>query len=141
MATPASTGAVVTGLVEFLTARLNEIRQRALDASVESPTWTVETHHDRTSGHDTGSEVVCEGNGDGGCETVHAIHIAYHDPARVLADIDAKLRIVDLYTHVRYNDDGEPYFCGSGEEIWYESLCLLALPYADHEDYRQEWAL
>lgn len=55
------------------------------------------------------------------------------------ADLDAKLRIVDLYTHVRYNDEGQPYFCGSGEETWYEVLQLLALPFAAHPDYDENW--
>jgi hypothetical protein len=64
-------------------------------------------------------------------------HIARHDPARVLADIEAKRRIIAL--HVA--EPGQhPDFCGHDKhELPCPTLRLLALPYADHPDYRTEW--
>jgi len=51
-------------------------------------------------------------------------HIARHDPARVLAECEAKRRIL---TYAEHNDD--VYLLGS----------YLALPYADHESFQAEW--
>lgn len=55
-------------------------------------------------------------------------HIARHDPARVLAECEATRRIVEWATT-------------EGHEQWGVGpvLNLLALPYADHPDYRAEW--
>jgi hypothetical protein len=48
--------------------------------------------------------------------------------ARLLADLDAKERIIE-------DTWGGP----DHEEMWAHHLRLLALPYADHPDYRKEW--
>lgn len=87
-------------------------------------------------------------------------HHARHDPARVLAEVDAKRRIMDLHCPVDPfdgseepgwlecaacgpNNDDEPIIAapGAGEPEWHPctTLRLLALPYADHADYREEW--
>jgi hypothetical protein len=58
-----------------------------------------------------------------------AEHIARHDPARVLAECDAKRRIIT--TIQRWLDTGYPTL----DHV----LFALALPYADHPDYRSEW--
>ena len=57
-------------------------------------------------------------------------HIAWHDPARVLAECEAKRRIVEV---ARYAPDGP------GGWGFRRILINLALPYADHPDYRDEW--
>ncbi|MFE2712261.1 DUF6221 family protein [Streptomyces mirabilis] len=57
-------------------------------------------------------------------------HIARHDPARVLREIEAKRRIVDRYAWLREHGD-------TGGTAWV--LPLLALPYADRPGYREEW--
>jgi hypothetical protein len=57
-----------------------------------------------------------------------ADHIARHDPARVLAEIEAKRRIVDLTEH------------GCGDD-YQRVQRALALPYADHPDYDERWKL
>jgi hypothetical protein len=59
-----------------------------------------------------------------------AEHIAAHNPARVLREIDAKRRIVDRYEWLREHGD-------TGGTAWV--LPLLALPYADRPGYREEW--
>ncbi|MDK0520377.1 DUF6221 family protein [Streptomyces sp. ML-6] len=67
-------------------------------------------------------------------------HIARHDPARVLREVDAKRKLVDQYAEAADNDVDEPYEYAYG---WANGLGvaarLLALPYADHPDYREEW--
>lgn len=68
-----------------------------------------------------------------------ADHIARHDPTRVHAEVEAKRRIVALHCDARGGDPS----CSSldypekAEDC--ETLRLLALPYADHPDYRPEW--
>ena len=52
------------------------------------------------------------------------------DPARVLAECEAKRRIVQRVVEAM---DAPP------DEWTYVILCDLALPYADHPDYREEW--
>jgi hypothetical protein len=56
-------------------------------------------------------------------------------PSRVLAEVEAKRRIVeeaDRYSpELEYGDNGEWAF-----EV---TLRLLALPYADHPDYDEAW--
>ncbi|MFF6966270.1 DUF6221 family protein [Streptomyces anthocyanicus] len=59
-----------------------------------------------------------------------ARHIARHDPARVLREIDAKRQIVDRYAWLREHGD-------TGGTAWV--LPLLALPFADRPGYRDEW--
>lgn len=53
-------------------------------------------------------------------------------PARVLAECDAKRRIVEW---AKENDHGFERPRPVGDVV----LELLALPYADHSDYQQEW--
>jgi len=69
---------------------------------------------------------------------VVAQHIARHDPARVLAECEAKRWIV-AWCDPLYDDDGKPFGGGGCTEAWWDSLQALALPYADHPDYREEW--
>jgi hypothetical protein len=58
-------------------------------------------------------------------------HIARWDPARVLAECDAKRRIAEDLNHSQPHDSD-----------WLTAqtvLRLLVLPYSDHPDYRAEW--
>jgi hypothetical protein len=76
-----------------------------------------------------------------------AEHIARHDPARVLAEVEAKRQIMECHESwvagngdticgrcEREHIDGRP-----GGHFPCQTLRLLALPYAGHPDYRQEW--
>lgn len=67
-----------------------------------------------------------------------APHIARHDPARVLAECEAKRLIVHRH-HA-------PHECpGNGPQTYYRTelgcptVRDLALPYADHPDYDEAW--
>jgi len=51
-----------------------------------------------------------------------AAHFARHDPARVLRECEAKRQLIERV--------GNPDWAG---------FRILAMPYADHPDYRQEW--
>jgi hypothetical protein len=78
-------------------------------------------------------------------------------PARVLAEVEAKRRMVDDYAlTVRLRDEAVERALAAGAspdpkdlEMWDRAnreaaildgwVRLLALPYADHADYRKEW--
>ena len=112
-------------LADFLLARIAEDEQVARDADnrIYPSTWQ-ETRDRVKSGW-------------------HVAHIARHNPARVLAECNAKRRIVEaeigqmlgspsgyvdreVYERIRARADSD-------------ILRALALPYADHRDYRDEW--
>lgn len=64
-------------------------------------------------------------------------HIARHDPARVLREVESKRRIVDW--ECRYRTTVEK----RGEDWAHRAtgpLRALASVYADHPDYRDEWS-
>ncbi|WP_329474279.1 DUF6221 family protein (plasmid) [Streptomyces sp. NBC_01723] len=79
-----------------------------------------------------------------------ARHVALHDPARVLREIDVKRQIVRQAFEHAATIDGEWGCCHDAEAIeagYCEEqrpndlrlLRLLALPYADRAGYREEW--
>lgn len=130
-------------LVAFLRARLNEDERAAQSAASvcgchpEAPSWSfddeatdgrivlVDEPHPRTR-----RKIGRRWNGS--YEGLFmAQHVVRHDPARVLREVAAKRRIVDRYAWLREHGD-------TGDAAWV--LPLLALPYADHPDYRPEWA-
>lgn len=53
-------------------------------------------------------------------------------PDRLLADVDAKLRIVEECVRTLDYED-------HGHALAVDVLRLLALPYADHRDYKEGW--
>ncbi|MET9465815.1 DUF6221 family protein [Streptomyces sp. NPDC006544] len=127
-------------LVQFLRARLDEDELIARDASVGA--WTKA---------EAPSIFVMSANGLV-AETsafTDARHIARHDPARVLAEVDAKRQILDVHAS---EDTGDP-FDGCRTCSWRDymdvlhvrwpcpTLRLMLTPYSDHPDYRAEWAI
>ncbi|MBM4819735.1 DUF6221 family protein [Streptomyces actuosus] len=75
-----------------------------------------------------------------------AVHIARHDPARVLREIDAKRQIVAQYVeHERLDRetfDAEGQHARSLVSLraaYLDAVRELATVYADHPDYRKEW--
>lgn len=83
--------------------------------------------------------------------TKELIHIARHDPARVLREVDAKRDLIRLAFEYAASVD-EEWGCGhnadqiaAGHCAWLRpdeltTLRLLALPYQAHPDFRPEWA-
>jgi hypothetical protein len=147
----------VSDLVEFLRARLDEdeeiARRNMSPIRPRQGKWQFVT--------DSGMQVR-DADGD------HLIvthtwpnegeHIAHWDPAHVLVEIDAKRRIIDLHGYTtahgwvigvdRTCTECATGYPGSGpaDEGDFDptpwpcpTLRLLALPYVDHPDYRDEW--
>lgn len=74
-----------------------------------------------------------------------ALHIARHDPARVLREIAAKRSVVDLHVCPCPADCGECGACSGDHHADptpapCETLRHMAAVHADHPDYQQEWA-
>lgn len=139
-------------LVQFLRARLDEDEQTARDTAwnmsteIDNP-WEARPAPDEADGW----EIWSKGRFQliRGTNEADAVHIARHDPARVLAEVDAKRQILGLHVAAEYirNDP----FAGCTTCSWRDymedlhvrwpcpTLRLLALPYAGHPDYREEW--
>lgn len=133
----------VAQLVAFINARLDEA-EAAARAALDGP-WIV-----RQLGRPELAAVLQDlektGSGipigqalaqfDGPYAVANAIHVARHDPAAVLRDVEAKRRILaeaqDYSPELEHGDNGEWAF----ECV----LRLLAQPYDQHPDYQQEWA-
>ncbi|MFE3449635.1 DUF6221 family protein [Nonomuraea sp. NPDC059194] len=130
-------------LIAFLRARLDEDETlaqaaiSALGAADGNPGWPdYETF--RTPALDTAEE-----------------YLERFQPARVLREVEAKRRLVELHLPEPLSETdrqlfgftlkcaGESWVCyGDGEDIvpWpCDHLKLLALPYADHPEYRADW--
>jgi hypothetical protein len=63
-------------------------------------------------------------------------------PEHVLAECEAKRQIVEAYTIEDFHYGNSPWD-GCGDDCEWKALewalKLLALPYASHPDYREEW--
>lgn len=106
-----------TTLTDFLLARIAEDEEIAESARIWYPSDTHE-------GMDEAEWMDAEWWQSAGLDRRHAAFAHKQSPARALAECEAKRRIV------AWDDD-------QLEE--HAVLRLLALPYADHSDYCDEW--
>jgi hypothetical protein len=114
-------------LDQFLLARIAEDKRIAADAAAAGAGW--------------------DGGGAGSPQA--AEHIAHHAPERVLAECAAKRRLVlacrDSAPDLHFLGARPPGMAdfpltpGDQHQLAALTLALLALPYADHHDYRPEW--
>lgn len=137
----------MSDMVEFIRARLDEDERIARAVEDRSDPWHGQWRAEGNQALRTRNGwVLAHNRGEPHVPGLLA-HIARHDPARVLAEVDAKRRIlddvVDEASGLDAQVDGEfrvgirdtktePYL---GDVL----LRLLALPYASHPDYREEW--
>lgn len=130
-------------IADFLRARYAEVRHVALKAS--GAPWTADVpntvHVD--------ARAIAESRGlrqrgyvASAADADYQEHIVRHDPAAVLADLDAKLAIVDLMDRTldaAQGDSEVDHYGGLGAAE--ETLCRLAQPFAGHPDHKgEEWA-
>jgi hypothetical protein len=62
-------------------------------------------------------------------------HVIYQPRTRVLAECEAKRRLLEWHRQYDTDERGEPH----GREDQCPAWRLLASVYADHPDYRKEW--
>ncbi|MFB4294811.1 DUF6221 family protein [Nonomuraea sp. ATR24] len=124
-------------LVAFLRARLDEDERIARAVPVVKG-CAPPAHWD--TGADLGGKNhwVLGTSNDIDAHTAEAAeHIARHDPAHVLGDIEVKRRMISQC---------EKFLAGQGDKLMWQAsnlarriLADLTLPYADHREYREEW--
>lgn len=70
-------------------------------------------------------------------------HIARHSPARVLREVEAKRGLLKRYeepeTSATLSGSFNKLSAGVERYVLIEVFRHLALPYADHPDYREHW--
>lgn len=144
-------------LVVFLRARLDE-DERAARAATPGPWRHGPDKHWRKPGTSwfeeavfagpSGKDATCvagTGETDDPQSMADAAFVARHDPARVLAEVKGKRLILDEYEAVAEGVDMDSHDLEHSADRSMASslrgaLKGLALPYAEHPDYRPEWA-
>ena len=102
---------------EFLTARLDE------DEAMAKAAWGVEWDW----------RYVAQPFGERP-SIAHTVHIARHDPARVLREVEAKREILTAY--IKAEADGHR---GNGWIALRFAVEALTAAWSDHGDYRPGW--
>ena len=146
----------MSDLVEFLKARLAEDERRALAVDDNSAPWTGQwvVRGEALKAYNGWTLIYKKAGDDTLFRPGLLAHIARHDPARVMREVEAKRAIVDEHPITTGWDgdgsnrpicltcstadqsggiEGDPYPC--------RTLRLLASPYADHDGYRAEWGV
>jgi len=120
----------MTDLTDFLLARIAEDEERAHQArglsGVENPWWRWQELKQRFHGL---SRADCQ-------------HIERHGPARVLAECEAKRRIVARFEYRLSMHAELSYAPRNWDDLtrhYYETCRDLAAPYAEHPDYDESW--
>lgn len=140
-------------LIDFLHARINEDEQtakKAIDAELSgNGTWRAKDDGTGTglwgyvmSGH----YPIC-GHDIEDVRMAHADHIARHDPARVLREIEAKRAILAQeeearahYGHIKSSATHPGVETSIGHVVALATVIRhLAAVYSDHPDYNPEW--
>lgn len=145
----------MTGIVEFLTARLDEDEQLAHAAcgfhdfkpygASKSKVYTWWLRAEPGAGEP--EDILRRRSGQVVAVIRYldaAAHIARHDPARVLREVAAKRRVLERHYA---DDDGSCVGChfANDETRWAEDIeeCPelrdMASVYDDHPDYEQAW--
>ena len=121
-------------LPEFLLARISE--DEAVATRAVGSAWHLEPDEGGVTDVMAGSGIVMPVT----VTTANdhdAFHIARHDPARVLAECEAKRRIVALH---HLDEDRETGLCIEDAFTYpCETLRWITLPYASHPDYNPDW--
>ncbi|WP_068925000.1 DUF6221 family protein [Planobispora rosea] len=127
-------------LIAFLNARLAEDEQAARDADAISRDALLDLYEDLIKSRPLDD-----------ARRAFGIHIARFTPGRMLVDVTAKRMILKEHRPAsdEYPGSADRGCMGCGlngdEEFatpdvdWCPVLCALALPYAAHHEYRQEW--
>lgn len=138
-----SDGTVMDGLIAFLRARLDEDERAARTAAEPyGKRWWWNTTWGLLKGDPDDSEAVSVFSV--GEDTIAAVwsevgpHMARHDPAFVVRDVEAKRRLLDEYERMERSAAtslGRAQLEGGLSGV----IRLLAASYDLHSDYRPHW--
>ena len=121
-------------ITEFLEARITEDEEVARAAIQPEEMYPYgDRKLPRLEAHEWGAQI------DGYVGGTWGTHAARHDPARILAECAAKRAIIEQWDDPAFSDQGA-YDAGHARATD-DAVRALAVVYADHPDYRQEWAL
>ncbi|MFJ1900480.1 DUF6221 family protein [Streptomyces sp. NPDC088115] len=129
-------------LVQFLRGRLDEDEKTARAATPGQ--WSADNEAYAESIHGPSNAAVVSGGRWGGEASVFestedALHIARHDPDRVLREVEAKRMILERFAEL----SGEDWKPSAPRVVRLQelrdSVRCLALPYADHPEYQDAW--
>lgn len=134
----------MSDLIEFLRARLDEDEEAARNFDWIDTTKTPEpSPYQKSAGITPGPPQTWE------LEPSPEYITVYIDPARVLREVEAKRRMIETVLDYESSLDHERGCVHDPEEIAaggcdrlpdrIEAFWVLALPYSDHPDYREEW--
>jgi hypothetical protein len=133
-------------LVQFLRARLDEDEQVARDACHGGPAeWTTDDSYPvSVAGLPPGTDVFARAVAfdEGSPSESQAAHIARHDPARVLAEAEAKRMLLDsiVPTMNAFEDRiDEEWGTSEGEHASAAFLRAWARVHRDHPDFDPAW--
>lgn len=150
----------MSDLVEFLKARLDEDEQAA-QAATPSP-WRIDPRNPNVileptpidsvgmAGERQHNIFTGQVSSRFGQAKLDVAHIVRHDPARVLAEVAAKRRIIEALGIAERNvakvrrtapDYRSVRVAEAESDAMLHAVRLLAHPYADHPDYREDWEL
>ena len=122
------------GLTDFLLARIAEDEADAREAYYEGQWWLPEEEAVVAADRDLEPIMLL----DRKCDAAHA---ANWSPARVLAECEAKRRIVDDAVAFDVEDasgiSGD--FARAAKHAFRDAVSHLASVYADHPDYDPDW--
>lgn len=128
-------------LIAFLRARLDG-DERVARSAWPGP-WTA-TPNGEGASELHGPQILSSSPPPVLAEDADAQHIARWDPARALVEVDARRRIIAQYEAI-CEQVSNPVSAANFERAYAmkgelrDVLELIALPYADHPDYREEW--
>ncbi len=123
-------------LIEYLRERLDEDEAMAR-AALTSDRWQADegcVYADEEILHRAGEPYA-------GIQVLVAEHVARWDPARVLAEVAAKRRIVNAYVAIVEDYDAEDWHLAGRRDELADVLVDLAQPYADWDDFDLAWKL
>jgi hypothetical protein len=104
-------------IIEFIRARIDEDEETALDAG--SDHWELDSPYVGAHGNLSPRRLGA------------LRHMARHDPARVLREIEAKRLRVSAIERWLVDDPDDP------PTLWLAAV--EAQPFSDHPEWRQEW--
>lgn len=130
----------MSDIADFLRARYAE--QRALALAASPGPWQANGEHDEVIAVD--GITVAEGFALSGRQLRATVdHIAVHNPAAVLADLDAKLFLIEGCEHALAAAEADPTTeaAKNSTEVIDRLLRYFAAPFAGHPDHKgEEWA-